>query len=111
MEIQYAVKQICRGMSKPTKGDKKRLKRLARYLKGAPRMIIKYHWQPRESEVWGYSDSDWAGCKKSAKSTSGGVLMRVTHLLKSWSTTERAIALSSAEAELIAAVKTVNFWE
>ena len=39
------------------------------------------------------------------KSTSGGVLMWGTSLLKSWSTTQSTVALSSAEAELYAMSK------
>ena len=40
------------------------------------------------------------------KSTSGGVLMMGGHLLKSWSTTQPVISLSSGEAELYVLVKT-----
>ena len=56
-------------------------------------------------EVSGYSDSNWAGCRRTAKSTSGGVLVRGGHCLKSWSSTQKNITLSSGEAELVAAVK------
>ena len=104
-DVQYAVKQLCRGMARPTQGHKKKLRRLATYLAGVPRVVVSYPWQEYEEEIWGYSDSDWAGCKKTAKSTSGGVLMRGQHFIKSWSTTQKAISWSSAEAELIAAVK------
>ena len=34
-DIQYAVKEICRRMAKPVKGDWEKLIRLGRYLKGA----------------------------------------------------------------------------
>ena len=53
-----------------------------------------------------FSDSDWAGDRVTRKSTSGGVLMMGSHLLKSWATTQPVIALSSGEAELYALVKT-----
>jgi hypothetical protein len=53
----------------------------------------------------GFSDSDWAGCRKTAKSTSGGVIVRGTHFLKGWSRTQQCITLSSAEAELVAMCK------
>ena len=56
-------------------------------------------------EVRGYSDSDWAGCRRTAKSTSGGVLMRGGHYLRSWSSTQKCVSLSSGEAELVAVVK------
>ncbi len=105
-DIQYAVKEICRGMARPTVGDKRKLKRLARYLVGKPRVVLEYPFQAPEAELVGYSDSDWAGCKKTAKSTSGGMIMRGKHMIKSWSSTQKSITLSSAEAELVAAVKT-----
>ena len=34
-DIQFAVKEACRGMFKPSEGQYRRMKRLARYLKGA----------------------------------------------------------------------------
>ena len=38
-EIQYAVKELCRSMSAPTLASWERLKRLARYLAGQPRVV------------------------------------------------------------------------
>ena len=45
------------------------------------------------------------GMPPNGRSTSGGVLMIGNHMLKSWSSTQRNVTLSSAEAELVAAVK------
>ena len=67
-------------------------------------MIWKYGWQTAEN-VQAYSDSRWAGCKRTARSTSGGVVMRGKHHLKSWSVTQKRVTLSSADAELVALVK------
>ena len=105
VDIQYAVKEICRGMAKPMVRHKRMLKRLARYLVGKPRLVSKFPMQDAGNELWGYSDSDWAGCKKTAKSTSGGIIMKGGHMIKSWSSTQKSITLSSGEAELVAAVK------
>ena len=104
-DIQFATKEICRGMANPTRGDKKKLKRLARYLIGRPRLVSKFRYQEEPWEVDGFSDSDWAGCKRTAKSTSGGVIMCGAHCIKSWSATQKNITLSSGEAELVACVK------
>jgi hypothetical protein len=93
-------------MATPTRGGWRKLKRLGRYLVGRPRAILKYAFQKEPEKLTGYSDSDWAGCKRTAKSTSGGVIMRGTHMIKSWSPTQKSITLSSGEAELVAAVKT-----
>ena len=104
-DIQYSTKEVCRGMSDPCRGDLRKLKRLTRYVKGCPRVVIRMDYQPRMEEYEGYSDSDWAGCRRTAKSTSGGAIQRGRHSLKSWSTTQKSVTLSSGEAELVAAVK------
>ena len=56
-------------------------------------------------ELIGYTDSDWAGCRKTARSTSGGSVLRGRHTLKTWSATQKNEILSSGEAELVAMVK------
>ena len=104
-DIQYAVKETCRGMANPTRGDLRRLRRIGRYLIDKPRLIFEYKYQGECWELDGYSDSDWAGCRRTAKSTSGGAIMRGAHCLKTWSSTQKNITLSSGEAELVAAVK------
>ena len=104
-DIQFSTKEVCRGMAKPTEADKKRLKRLGKFLVGHPRVIQEFRWQGAVEEVSGYSDSDWAGCRRTAKSTSGGAMMVGEHCIKTWSTTQKNVTLSSGEAELVAAVK------
>ena len=91
-------------MSKPTRGDTQKGKRIARYLRGRPRVVLNFDWCEPICELKAYSDSDWAGCVASQRSTSGGVMMIGTHLVKSYSRQQRTIALSSAEAELHALV-------
>jgi hypothetical protein len=71
-------------------------------------MIQKYDLQEPIDIVKVYSDSDWAGCRKTRKSTSGGAVMIGRHCIRSWSKTQATIALSSAEAELIALVKSTT---
>ena len=52
-----------------------------------------------------YSDSDWAGCIRTRKSTSGGVMMLGNGVVKTWSSTQTTIAQSSGEAEYYALVR------
>ena len=104
-DIQYAVKEIARRMSSPNRGDWGLLKRLARYLAGHPRAVFTYYWQDELGKLEVHTDSDWAGCKSSCRSTSGGSMQLGWHYIKSWSTTQSVLALSSAEAELYALVK------
>ena len=105
INVMYAVKELCRGMAKPTKLHWHKLKRLGRYLVDNSRTAMHYDWQGHEPEITGYSDSDWAGCRVTAKSTSGGALMIGSHFIKGWSRTQNHVTTSSAEAELVALVK------
>ena len=91
-------------MAKPVHSDWNKLARLARYLKWAPRLVWEYCWQAGDEGIApsGFSDSDWAGDRRTGKSTSGGIVMRGLHLIKALSRTQDAITLSSAEAELVA---------
>ena len=52
-----------------------------------------------------FTDSDWAGCRRSRKSTSGGAIMKGGHCLKASSKTQAIVAKSSGEAELYAVVR------
>ena len=82
-----------------------KLKRVGRFLCIHPRLVWKYVWQPSYGTIHIYTDSNWAGCKTSRKSTSGGVAMIGDHTIKTWSKTQAAIAKSSAEAELYAVIR------
>ena len=64
-----------------------------------------FDWQAPTNTLVVMTDSDWAGCPRTRKSTSGGVVLRGGHLIKHWSGTQSTAALSSAEAELISLVK------
>ena len=107
-DMSFASKESSRGMAKPTKGDVLRLKRTPRYLCGAKRVTNKLEWQGVQSKLRTFSDSDWAGCVKSRRSTSGGAISHGEHLLTHWSSTQTTVALSSAEAELNALVKAIS---
>jgi hypothetical protein len=105
-DIQYATKEISRRMAKPTRGAMLRMKRLARYLLEVPEGIISFNSEGTKlDKVLVYVDSDWAGCKATRASTSGGAVTWGGSLLKSWSKTQGSIALSSGEAEFYAAIK------
>ena len=80
------------------------LKRLCRYLVGLPRMVFRYQWQSAET-IDVYTDTDFAGCPRTRKSTSGGCVLIGKHTIKSWSPTQASIALSSGEAEFNGVVR------
>ena len=101
----FSAREACKGMAKPTRRAHKRLKRMGRYLVNRPRVRQKFVHQALPAEMYAYVDSDWAGCRTTRKSTSGGVLMLGRHPLRAWSSTQGVVALSSGEAEYFAALK------
>ena len=100
-DLQFAVKERCRSMSRPTKNSWTKLIRLGKYIVHKPRLVLHYKWQDPVLEMVTYSDTNWAGCLKSRVSTFGGVIKFGDHLLRSWSETQTNIALSSAESDLL----------
>ena len=54
--------------------------------------------------ITAFTDSDWAGCGRTARSTSGGVVTIGDHTIKTYCRQQKVVALSSAEAELYAMV-------
>ncbi len=104
MDCQFAAKEICRSMAKPSQAAWNALKRLCRYLVGLPRQVFVYRWQTVDT-IDVYTDTDWAGCPKTRKSTSGGCVLVGSHAVKSWSSTQTSVALSSGEAEFNGVVR------
>ena len=105
IDIQYAAKECCRAMSRPTMRDWAKLKRLGRYIAGSPRLVYEYPFQEEQNLITVYSDANWASDASDRRSTSGGVIQHGSHYLKSWSKTQSLVALSSAESELYGLVK------
>ena len=52
-----------------------------------------------------YVDANWAGCRRTRKSTSVGCAMLGKHCIKAWSKTQSIIAKSSGESELYGVIK------
>ena len=92
-------------LSSPNSEDWNKLKRLARYLVDKTRSRVLYGYQSKPDSLDVYTDTDFAGCARTRKSTSGGVIMYGSHLIKTWSSTQNVIALSSGEAEYYGLVK------
>ena len=68
-------------------------------------MTIAFGYQGIVSQMTIWTDTDFAGCVKTRKSTSGGVAMLGNHMVKSWCSTQAIVALSSGEAEYYGIVK------
>ena len=92
-------------MAKPTNRDLMRLKRLVRYLCAHPRLVFEFPFRSPPKCLQVYTDTDWAGCIKTRKSTQGGVVMIGGCCVESWSSTQSLISLSSGESEYYGVVK------
>ena len=84
VDIQHACKEASRRMARPRRSDWTLLKRIGRYFVGAPRYEQMFAWQQFPAKV---NVSDWAGCKTTCRSISGGIILWGSHFLKSWSST------------------------
>ena len=92
-DIQYATKEAAKRMANPLQSDWLLLKRIGRYLSGAARFVQLLEWQAGPQCLSTYVDSDWAGDKKTCKSTSGDMVFRGRHLIKSWSSNQQVCLL------------------
>ena len=130
LDIQFAVKVLSSYMSRPSVKAISALKHLASYLEGTPddgillrsteegKMVSDF-WKENDfiqDEVtipdWtadgrfileAFSDSSWADCKATRRSSSSGLIFLNGSLLTSICRTQASVALSSCEAELCAA--------
>nr|GEZ00061.1 copia protein [Tanacetum cinerariifolium] len=99
-DIVHATCLCARYQAKPTEKHLKEVKKIFRYLWGTVNMGL---WYTKDSgfELTGFSNADYAGCKDTFKSTSGGAQL-LGEKLVSWSSKKQdCTALSTAEAEYV----------
>ncbi|KAD2393347.1 hypothetical protein E3N88_40324 [Mikania micrantha] len=101
-DIMYATCVCARYQSAPKQSHLSFMKRILRYLKGTPVLGI---WYPANQicKLVGFSDSDYAGCSLTRKSTSGGCQFFAGCLVSWQSKKQASVSNSTAEAEYIAA--------
>ncbi|PWA80314.1 hypothetical protein CTI12_AA197830 [Artemisia annua] len=101
-DIQFAVCLCARYQSDPKESHLTTVKRILRYLKGTSNLGL-YYPNCSGFDLKGYTDSDYAGCNMDRKSTSGSCQFLGGKLV-CWSTKkQQSVAMSSAEAEYVAA--------
>lgn len=97
-DIQFSVNYVCQKMHSPSVSDYKLLKRILRYVKGTITMGINFN-KNTDCTLSAYSDSDFAGCNITRRST-GGLCTYLGNNLISWSSKKQPIvSKSSTEAE------------
>ena len=98
-DAQYAIRELTKFLKKPTVGSMHALSRVVRYLIKTANYGIKFE-QAGECEVLDcFSDTDWASCKRTRKSTACGVFRVGGCTLATYSRGLATISLSSGEAE------------
>lgn len=100
LDIAFFVGILGRYQSNPGMDHWKAAKKVLRYLKGTKDYMLMYR-QTDNLDVIGYSDSDFAGCVDSRKSTSGYIFMMADGAISWRSTKQTLVATSTMEAEFV----------
>ena len=106
-DIAFSVGYLSRFLDKPTTGLWKKAMRILRYLRGTTDFSLEYAAQNR-GELICFSDADYAGDTSTRRSTTGQ-LLKFNGGVVSWaSSRQHSVALSTTEAEFIAAAETAK---
>ncbi|KAK2380916.1 putative mitochondrial protein [Trifolium repens] len=101
-DISFAVGVCARYQAEPKMSHLTQVKRILKYVNGTSDYGIMYS-HGEDSRLTGYCDADWAGSADDRKSTSGGCFFLGNNLISWFSKKQNCVALSTAEAEYIAA--------
>ncbi|XP_023760835.1 uncharacterized mitochondrial protein AtMg00810-like [Lactuca sativa] len=97
-DISYVVNQVSQFLHAPTLDHFQAVKRILRYVKGTISFGLHFT-QPRSPSLLGYSDTDWARCIETRRSTYGYSIFLGGNLV-SWSAKKQPIvSRSSCESE------------
>lgn len=100
-DISFAVSYLARSTQKPTGSSFARLRDVLLYLKGTVSYSLLLGGN--ECALYGYCDSDWAGCPSTRRSTTGFVVKCGLGSVSWKSARQPTVSRSSSEAEYIAA--------
>lgn len=103
-DLSFSVNFISRYMEKPTRSDINNVKHILKYLKGNRDFGIKFNNNNNKfNEIIAYSDADYAGDIDTRKSTTGYMIFYNGGIINWTSRKQPIVALSTTEAEFIAA--------
>ena len=101
-DLAFAIRKLSQHLEQPLQVHWIAVKRVLRYIAGTRDHGILFRGN-KDLDLIGYSDSDWAGCRESRKSTSGFVFMLAGGAISWRSKKQTIVALSTCEAEYVAA--------
>ena len=102
-DISFSVGVVSRYIKRPTKMHLEAVKRIMRYVKGTIHFGLVYSEDSKNNVLNGFCDSDLAGHLDDRRSTSGMVFYLNESAITWVSQKQRCVALSSCEAEFMAA--------
>ena len=105
-DIAHAVSTVSRFMSNPGRPHWEAVKWIMRYLRGSSK--LKLCFGNGKPVLVGYTDADMAGDVDSRKSTSGYLITYAGGAVSWQSKLQKCVALSTTEAEFIAAIEACN---
>jgi len=104
----HAYSMAARQQQNPTLADLQAVAHTFRYLLATSSLPLRFSIDSENTKLAAYSDADWAGDSSDARSTSGSVI-KLGGAAVSWESTKQSnVALSSTEAEYIAASETAR---
>ena len=106
-DIAYIVGMLGRYLSNPGMDDWKAAKRVMRYLQRTKDHMLTYR-RSDQLEIIGYSDSDYAGCQDSMKSTSGYIYLLAGGAISWRSAKQTLVTDSTMAAEFVACYEASN---
>jgi hypothetical protein len=102
-DLAYSVGYVSRFMEAPTTEHLAAVKHILRYIAGTKSYGCRYSRATGQETLIGFSDSDMAGDVDTRKSTTGVLYFLGRNLISWQSQKQKVVALSSCEAEYIAA--------
>lgn len=105
-DLAFSVGYLSRFMEEPHQDHFTAVKRVLRYVAGTQDQGIRYCKSEGQCKLVGFSDADMAGDADDRKSTSGYIFFLGGNPIAWQSAKQRVVALSSYEAEYIAATTT-----
>jgi hypothetical protein len=98
-DITYVVQQVCLHMHDPREPHLSATKHILRYLQGTPNLGLFIDRASSPTTLTIYTDTGWAGCPETRRSTSGFAAFLGTSLVSWSSKRQHTVSCSSAEAE------------
>ena len=104
-DLDVAACTLAKTVVHPKIGGEWLVKRVCRYIKGWPRFARSCEYQGEAQELVVQTGRDWASCKSTRRSNSGGWAFRGRRLVHHWCRVQARVALSTGEAELFAQIQ------